>query len=828
MEGKSVRSFAVVFSGLGSVAVLCVLGALWLLQVSGSLAVLVVAAAHGLMVVSSLMGLLACFRFSRDLQLDRDTEVRDLFGYAVCCLLLPFVVDLQLMLSAVWFPLPVVLFAERELGMTEEQAGVVLMGVGTCSGVLAAVIAGTAAYGVVAHKQWNLSHDSLLLTNTLLLLLSECILLWTIQTEQTTFSTQGAFRLTKWTAILGIAVAYIGWSAVHTSSLGMLRGYLVLVLVLGGLSLISALDGWVASQKSAISPPEACFDSMAIKHADALASLHCESKYSLLGDSESLDCPKSEIRLAWDLFDAQFGCLNSTCCTVATRYSQADSECLGALQVACMLLGGFAVFLVLVVVKQIEFDDKEHFGDHCLLLIMLLTSVALGTWYLLWSGYPTLPTTNLAGVPFVLPERLLTRGGCVKGVHSTGSDCSKCNYAVTADNGIVYDAGKPIQKANVQGWEALQRLLVCPACISSPLTIFVTQGSGSPEVHTYDWSGQTRVAGSVQSERDPLDEVTVKATVNGCSDLVTLTGAEGSFAFLLPSTADQSPYNVTLRFQKDGYSAVSRTMTIGGLLNTKEVRLPPVRLAASSLLFSSVALYVFDATTNSRMKEATVDLREGYNNFTGPAKDSLPLSPDGLVMFEDLRAGVYTLTSSKPGWFSGLTDVVVAPNTHQEKAVLMSPAGSVQLRFVLGWDSAQDLDLRVSFDTDVISCEVSFAYKLCGGAQLHTDNQYGGSSGGEVLTLSRILPTTYSVAVSRFETSNFTQPLGASGAEVSVYVPGTALPILRVPVRADAEDRWAALCVYGQRGVVRLPDDDGYCTGEPVDVGDYSGWAAHP
>jgi hypothetical protein len=184
---------------------------------------------------------------------------------------------------------------------------------------------------------------------------------------------------------------------------------------------------------------------------------------------------------------------------------------------------------------------------------------------------------------------------------------------------------------------------------------------------------------------------------------------------------------------------------------------------------------------------------------------------DGVGMLEELRPGVYTLVCSSTGFFSDITEVEVQPNSHQEKAALLSQL-QPGLRVVMGWDAQRDLDLTVQFG----ECWVGFFNKACGDVELHADNHLGGSGGGEALTFNSLQPSSYHLAVTTFRSFN-----ESTKASLRFYW-NSQLPFLRLQLSPDMP----GLCLDGATSFLSAAGRDGNCTA--IQLADVTGWVSRP
>jgi hypothetical protein len=173
------------------------------------------------------------------------------------------------------------------------------------------------------------------------------------------------------------------------------------------------------------------------------------------------------------------------------------------------------------------------------------------------------------------------------------------------------------------------------------------------------------------------------------------------------------------------------------------------------------------------------------------------------------------------------------------------------MRFVLSWpNSPRDLDIYAFVKTPGSwrECEVNPYNKECEGIKLDVDNTKGGFSGVETITLSKILPKIYTIAVHKYvpknqpkknlleeeitlkfineniKSRNFENsdsiPLKNSKAKVSIYTKDSKYPVKISNVPSVIEnnllnkedemkkdfDWWIVLCFDGRNNVFKNVD----------------------
>jgi hypothetical protein len=181
-----------------------------------------------------------------------------------------------------------------------------------------------------------------------------------------------------------------------------------------------------------------------------------------------------------------------------------------------------AAGLVLALVQQLAYDDKDRFAGNCIFIGMLVSTVVAGAWLGLSSSYPSEVIAGPGSHAFSLPERLKVPGGCVSNLRLEASSCTHCKYTVTSENAQLYDGVGHHSQITLEGSqqevkEALGRLVVCPECIASSMTVLITaEGSSVPQVNSYEWQTRTSLSGTVLFNDEPESEVEVTLNLPGC------------------------------------------------------------------------------------------------------------------------------------------------------------------------------------------------------------------------------------------------------------------------------------------------------------------------
>ncbi len=322
------------------------------------------------------------------------------------------------------------------------------------------------------------------------------------------------------------------------------------------------------------------------------------------------------------------------------------------------------------------------------------------------------------------------------------------------------------------------------------------------------------------SSSGKLSGVTIEGAMDSCYFTSSRSGSKGEYSLSAPLSSDLSPYYLTVQYYSPYYSRVNRKLQVGGLPLTN-IYLPPTYLPISTQQGNgNVHVRVYDVLTNTQI-DAQVLFRTGYNNFTGPFERSFSIVKNSTL---SLEPGVYSVVASASKYKLDTAEVVV--NSDQTAILsMLLPRDDIDedaIRVVLGWKSQNlDLDLHVTFKLDEkYDCDVSYAYKHCGGAKIQSTNIYGGYNGGEVIDLYEVGNTTYLFYIKDFRKDSSDLPIEnkrlnilQSEAEVKVYTANYDEPVVRLQVPdqypwPDSDPNefrvWLAFCMKGAQGLESL------------------------
>lgn len=313
--------------------------------------------------------------------------------------------------------------------------------------------------------------------------------------------------------------------------------------------------------------------------------------------------------------------------------------------------------------------------------------------------------------------------------------------------------------------------------------------------------------------------------MDSCYSASTKSSSEGEYSLSVPLSADYSPYYLTVKYYDPSYELVTRKLQVGGL-PLSNISLPPTYLPKSisggnlHTAPGNLHVRVYDVLLNTQT-DAQIFFRTGYNNFTGPFEKTYNIMKNATL---SLEPGVYSVVASAAKYKVDTAEVVIDSDATSIVSMLL-PRDDIPedaIRVVLGWKSQNlDLDLHVTFKLDDnYDCDVSYAYKHCGGAKIQSTNIHGGYNGGEVIDLYEVGNTTYLFYVKDFRkdtsellTENRRLNILQSEAEVKIYTANYEEPIVKLHVPDEyqwpdsdpVEFRvWLAFCLKGAEGLESL------------------------
>ena len=310
----------------------------------------------------------------------------------------------------------------------------------------------------------------------------------------------------------------------------------------------------------------------------------------------------------------------------------------------------------------------------------------------------------------------------------------------------------------------------------------------------------------VTSNGQPLPSVQLTARQKTCQSITSQTDSSGAFNLSLPTSIDFSPTPVSLQFSKPGFLPLTITQQTGGIpLRQREKRME-VEMVPVDSAPGGVKITLLNALRNRVVTNATVEVRTGINNFTGPVEFSAPVKEDRTAYFQSVLAGAYSVRGVAEGFSGGEGEVVVGGGKTTTKTMLLSPMDLVegQVRVTLTWTmETMDLDLRVKFAVNKnVSCDVGYNNRLCAGTKLVAESTTG--LGGETVTMVEVGPFQYLFYVQNSDKLKTFQQ--SSSPEVSIYTSALAAPLLRLklPKQTSPSSYWSVFCLSGLEGVATL------------------------
>jgi hypothetical protein len=284
--------------------------------------------------------------------------------------------------------------------------------------------------------------------------------------------------------------------------------------------------------------------------------------------------------------------------------------------------------------------------------------------------------------------------------------------------------------------------------------------------------------GQSSSPSSFVSVVTRRAADGAVVDSV-ITGSDGRFTTgLLPAGL------YTISYGGSGYVAtvLANQQLAGGAAGAVST-LPTIQLAPANSNPSTISGIVNDATTNIGVSGATLELRAGANNTTGPII-ATTTSSTGSYSFGSRPAGTYTIRATNTGYASSAVTITVSGNPVVAPILFISPGTSnVIWRFVLSWGSTpRDLDAHLTgpIADSTSRFHVYWAFRGSSTSSpfvtLDVDQQMG--NGPETITVWQQIPGIYRYYVNNFSGET---PLFQSNARVDVYQGNTLINQFFVP-----------------------------------------------
>lgn len=292
------------------------------------------------------------------------------------------------------------------------------------------------------------------------------------------------------------------------------------------------------------------------------------------------------------------------------------------------------------------------------------------------------------------------------------------------------------------------------------------------------------------------------SSLSSCSDYYE-TLFSSTYDLDLPVSPNHLQYSIPYKYSSPGYQSVIRTVQIGGF-PLYPLILPPTFLIVKSSEPTRVTLKA-QSLHGAIIHKFSIDLREGYNNFTGPCESFNFNSTEGVISVEKK---IYSIVGHSEGFKSDYAEYYGKSNI-----LLLFTENDLndnEIRVVLNWHGDVDLDLRATFRlNENYECDISYYNKICGGARL-TAVSASGNSGGEEISLVPVGAYQYLFYIKEFKKGK--NRLIDALAEVKVYVKNLDFPVARLIEQneypwdvSDEEYKiWIAFCFDGKQSIYSL------------------------
>lgn len=323
---------------------------------------------------------------------------------------------------------------------------------------------------------------------------------------------------------------------------------------------------------------------------------------------------------------------------------------------------------------------------------------------------------------------------------------------------------------------------------------------GCPACYTYiNVTNNGRFTGLVRNAitNNPIAGASVSIRTAGTSnqvDVVT-TAADGSYR---SNPLPAGSYD--LHHSAAGYNnspLFARTL-VGGA-DTPETSLPVVMLVPTGTANGNLTGVVRDATNNTVISGATIELRNGGSNTSGAALSTTTSAADGSYAFNSLAAGTYTVRATKASYAEGSVNATISAATQVAPVLFLSPTGSTAFawRVVLSWGAnPRDLDSHLTGPQTGTTSRFHIYYSNKGSltsspfAQLDYDITSG--NGPETVTIAQQIAGVYRYYVYKY---SGTGDIQTSGARVDLYQGNTLVRQFYPPQQAG--DYWTVFELNG-------------------------------
>ena len=195
---------------------------------------------------------------------------------------------------------------------------------------------------------------------------------------------------------------------------------------------------------------------------------------------------------------------------------------------------------------------------------------------------------------------------------------------------------------------------------------------------------------------------------------------------------------------------------------------------------------IIDASSGKGISDVKLTFREGHDNHSGEAVETVSSDSQGNYMVE-LTEGSYTVCAEADGYNSEYFEISIVKGITMagQNLTMSSSLNSGEVRIVLEWGSSpHDLDSHLWGSVGGASFHVYYGNRSYGDlAMLDVDDT--DAYGPETITIYDISTGTFTYGVEDFSNNNLGSSdtaLATSGATVKVYMPGESQPrVFNVP-----------------------------------------------
>jgi uncharacterized protein YfaP (DUF2135 family) len=190
--------------------------------------------------------------------------------------------------------------------------------------------------------------------------------------------------------------------------------------------------------------------------------------------------------------------------------------------------------------------------------------------------------------------------------------------------------------------------------------------------------------------------------------------------------------------------------------------------------------YISNATNDSRLANATINLREGADVKTGDVSVTASTGAEGTYAFSNVEAGEYTAEIVLADYSTVYQNVILVGNSTVTRNFAMSPTlASGEVRIVLTWgESPRDLDSYLK-GPKATSGEYTISFRNKNEENTTLDRDDTSGFGPETITISSQNSGTYTYWVVPYDGTS--SSLANSSAIVSIYDENGLAEQIKVP-----------------------------------------------